>query len=158
MGYAHYYRGWASLDASFIETVRAFADASGVIIEGGEGEGAPTLESENEICFNGAALLGDDHETFLLMHGVNHSTFCKTGRRAYDIVVCATLLLATARNKGFKVSSDGAWDSEAWQAARALYLRVTGQEAIQPQEMGGPGNSSRVHDGGFAHGVRRVIG
>jgi hypothetical protein len=152
--YSHGFRGWVTLNEAFIETVRAFIDYSGVIVESGDGEGQPSLLEEDEICLNGSSLLRQNNDPFLLVHGVNHRSYCVTQAKPYDVIVAATLLLATAHNKGFKVNSDGTWTEPLWVAARDLYHTVTGEEAICPEEMGGPGNWSRHGDGGVQHTKR----
>ncbi len=107
MGYTHYWRGWVTLSDSFITDVQAIIEQSGVTIAGWDGEGEPTLTNE-EIRLNGSVVGDNDHETFLLINGVNRSTsFCKTAHKPYDIVVAAILLRAANLNKGFKVESDG---------------------------------------------------
>ena len=54
--------------------------------------------------------------------------FCKTGRKPYDVVVCAALL-AIKHHQGdnVEICSDGNFDDE-WQPAYRLYRRATRRE------------------------------
>lgn len=135
MGYTHYWRGWVTLSDSFITDVQAIIEQSGVTIAGWDGEGEPTLTNE-EIRLNGSVVGDNDHETFLLINGVNRSTsFCKTAHKPYDIVVAAILLRAANLNKGFKVESDGNWENDDWTAARDLYFMVFREQANRPETL-----------------------
>jgi hypothetical protein len=135
MGYTHYYRGWLTLNEALIEDIKRIIDASGVQIAGPNGVGLPELVAGEGISLNGA---GEEmHETFSLVHGVNHTgieSFCKTAREPYDLVVCTILLRASNRSK-LVVQSDGDWNNEEWVAARELYLDIFGEEARKPKHL-----------------------
>lgn len=135
MGYTHYWRGWVTLSDTFVADVRTIIEHSGVTICGWDGEGVPEITNE-EIRLNGSVIDDNDHETFLLVDGVNHSSsFCKTAHKPYDVVVATILLRAANINKGFKVRSDGDWENEDWIAARDLYFMVFKEQANRPDEV-----------------------
>jgi len=131
MGYTHYFRGYLLLNDELLEDVKRIIKASGVKIGDGLGEGEPIIDAD-EIVLNGDAATDEDYETFSLVNGVNHSNFCKTARKEYDVVVTAILLRASHYSKRFKVQSDGYFDSD-WADGRALYSRVFGEEAVKPE-------------------------
>ena len=133
MGYTHYTRGYLMLHDDFLADVQKIIDASDAVIRGWDGTGEPTV-SNAEIRLNGDAFEDLDHETFVLVDGVNHSTFCKTARKPYDEVVTAILLRATFYSKRFKVSSDGDFEND-WKDGRELYARVFGEDAAMPSEV-----------------------
>jgi hypothetical protein len=134
MGYTHYYRGWVTLGDYFMDDVHRLIAAAGVKLTGAIGEDDPTLEEFDRIILNGLGEAG--HEHFVLNHGVNHTgSFVKTERKEYDTLVAAILLRASNRSRGFKLSSDGAWDCDDWLEARQLYTAVFGELPIKPNEM-----------------------
>ena len=134
MGYTHHYRGWVSLDGDLLEEIQEIIDASEVEIKGWDGFGLPTIDEE-KVSLNGTDADDEKHETFTIVHGVNHINFCKTAHKPYDEVVGAILLRVSHYNKRFKVSSDGRWDADEWAAPRALYVKVFGEEAERPEEI-----------------------
>lgn len=134
MGYTHYYRGWVTLNADFLEEVQQIIDNSDADIRDWNGFGLPKL-TKDEIRLNGTDEDDNSHETFVLVNGVNHSTsFCKTNLKPYDEVVGAILLRASYHNKAFKIKNDGDWVKD-WQLARALYFETFGVEAERPSEI-----------------------
>ena len=97
-------------------------------------DSAPPQIDQNVIRFNGVRENG--HETFIVRR-VPHEgrpewqgllndrwfDFCKTARKPYDILVCASLLVLKAHlGDWLELSSDGTWDE--WKPARALCKRV----------------------------------
>jgi len=92
---------------------------------GGQGDDEPVFNSE-QIWFNGDAEKKLDHETFSLHIIPEEFSFCKTARKPYDLMVCATLLLYWHffKEHGVKISSDG--DLEDWKPAIELVKQVTG--------------------------------
>lgn len=98
-----------------------------VKIMGGLGKGAPEF-TPTEICFNGNAKNGTDHETFSIDFNIDNGwNFCKTARKPYDLLVCCSLI-ALAMNLGdeiFTFSSDGT--VKDWQPAIDLYQEITGR-------------------------------
>lgn len=131
MGYTHYFRGYLLLNEELLEDVKRIIKASGVPIRGWDGTGDPVID-EDEIVLNGDAETDEDHETFSLVNGVNHSNFCKTARKDYDVVVTTILLRASHYSKRFKVESDGYFDPD-WDDARVLYARLFGEDAVKPE-------------------------
>lgn len=120
MGYSHYWEAkreptqveWTNL----CRAVQKAIELSGVPIAGWNGEGKPEIrddlskavsldpDKQPVIRFNGKA--DDDCETFSL-RPVIEWTFCKTGVRPYDVVVVASLVLASRLWEGFSWRSDG---------------------------------------------------
>ncbi|PCG91603.1 Hypothetical protein PENO1_092960 [Penicillium occitanis (nom. inval.)] len=137
MGYTHYYKvkdwsapewqtAWPQLiqdTSTIIDAVPAIplsGPASVTFEEGGDIPNPPTVDIDEGICINGVE--GNSYEDFILKES-EPMGFCKTGRRAYDLVVTCVLLRAyrLAPNT-FSLSSDGCWNSEEeWVPARALY-------------------------------------
>lgn len=137
MGYTHYFRGWLTISEQLIEDVQNIIDASGVEICDSWGEGQPELLEGELISLNGSRVNEEWHESLNLVHGVNHTmgSFCKTARKAYDVVVATVLLRAATVSRNFVVQSDGDWNEEEWLAARTLYYNVFGSEAPMPKHM-----------------------
>jgi hypothetical protein len=88
------------------------------------------LINEQEISFNGIGDLG--HETFWLTREQQPTpqwqarphlgtfSFCKTANKPYDLLVCATLLIAKCyADDVFTLASDGEWERE-WEQAKKL--------------------------------------
>lgn len=63
----------------------------------------PRVDSEM-IRFNG--IDNDGHETFIVRNS-EHSEFCKTARKPYDLPVCKILLVLKAYLPNFTLGSDG---------------------------------------------------
>lgn len=112
MGYTHYFgfKSGAKIDAErwnkAIELGKECAKASGVEIAGWDGTGEPEF-SDKCISFNGK---GDGrHETFYLAREGHYTHgYCKTQKKAYDIVVCCFLLaFKKVFGKEFDYTSDG---------------------------------------------------
>jgi hypothetical protein len=111
--------------------------ATGIIVAGPHGCGAPVIDASEGIAFNGDATCGLHGDPFTLLppmprhpRGIPTATaFCATGRRPYDVAVAAVLLrLALLVPDAFAVSSDGAWDLE-WAHGAQLPLAPTGRGA-----------------------------
>jgi hypothetical protein len=65
--------------------------ASVTFEEGGDIPNPPTVDIDEGICINGVE--GNSYEDFILKES-EPVGFCKTGRRAYDLVVTCVLLRA----------------------------------------------------------------
>jgi hypothetical protein len=90
----------------FCELTQKIIEASQVKICDGMGEGVPDIDKDG-IFINGDASEGLDFETLgIERKATNESGFCKTGRRPYDVVVCAVLSVG-AKLKILTWSSDG---------------------------------------------------
>lgn len=147
MGYTHYFSlsrkpGTVRWSAFIAEVERVFAHpaVAGTIAEGSN-LSSPPVANKKEVRFNGKGELR--HETFLLLN-TKHHLWCKTGGprqmdyctawgKDYDLAVCVVLILASHHFTEV-VTSDGDWDEEGWQRARALYTRVTRRIARCPWE------------------------
>lgn len=135
MGYTHYFYRSEILDQKhydlLVEDVKFLLDhlpehslnAGGyhkddhLIIRGGWGTGKPTVNNQL-ISFNGDEATELDHETMDFPrvleveswqtpdHGL-YFQCCKTARKPYDLVVCATLLAIKYHFPKTKISSDG---------------------------------------------------
>lgn len=125
MGYTH-----RSVNSTASPAVLADActiiDAAGVTICGPDGTGSPELTLEDGIWLNGSEAAGEDYETFHLpgTNGTDDtglSSFCKTGRRPYDIVITAIFVSVVVRN-GQSFDTDGDWDD--WADGVALFQRA----------------------------------
>ncbi|KAH8755044.1 hypothetical protein F5883DRAFT_526574 [Diaporthe sp. PMI_573] len=80
-----------------------------------------TPDFEDGIELNGRDEYG--HETFHFPHNEGDN-WCKTDRKPYDLIVCATLLRAKhLAPNAVKISSDGDWDdwSEAVATVNSLW-------------------------------------
>ena len=158
MGYTHYvtrpvknagsayFFGKLALDA---KKLCEYANANGIRIRNGAGEGEPEF-SEFSFSINGDAEgFSDDgrdlaHET-LYWAGIptlpewrkgekNCFDFCKTAMKPYDAVVTAILIRAKSiYGSCVEISSDGGWGD--WQAGRDLYQQVFGEVAECPFDM-----------------------
>ena len=155
MGYTHYtYRprknagsaymfGKLALDA---KTICDYANANGIRIRNGNGEGEPEF-TEFYFSINGDASAfsseGRDlaHETFYWAGIPTQSEwrkdepdffeFCKTAYKPYDAVVTAILIRAKSiYGSCVSISSDGEWSE--WQAGRDMYEAIFGEVAECP--------------------------
>ena len=123
-----------------------YANANGIRIRNGHGEGEPEF-TEFYFSINGDASAftsdGRDlaHETFYWAGIPTQSEwrkdepdffdFCKTAQKPYDAVVTAILIRAkTIYGSCVRISSDGDW--QEWQAGRDLYETVFGEVAECP--------------------------
>lgn len=140
MGYTHYWslktkptdKTWGAFLAEVSDILAHPIVASKVCFEEDEPNRPPQID-KHIVRFNGK---GDDgHETLVLERDVTDFSSCKTGGMAqadlvdqwgksYDLAVCA-VLLAGVKHLKLSISSDGDWSEPSWQAARALYGRVT---------------------------------
>jgi hypothetical protein len=157
MGYTHYtYRpvknagsaymfGKLALDA---KTICDYANANGIRIRNGNGEGEPEF-TEFYFSINGDAEAftsdGRDlaHESFYWAGIPTQSEwrkddpdffeFCKTAMKPYDAVVTAILIRAkTIYGSCVRISSDGDWHE--WQAGRDMYEAIFSEVAECPFE------------------------
>jgi hypothetical protein len=141
MGYTHYWRfhkeklDLENLRGTFkivSEEVKRLHDclSDKIVICGGLGTGTPII-NESEVWFNGDEEKGEDHETFCIeWKGEGGFSFCKTARKPYDLLVCASLLSFHNHfpRDVFQLSSDGG--AEDWQEAVDFYNDVSGNFAI----------------------------
>ncbi len=156
MGYTHYLRRPEKLDQKtfneFVEDVKKLKKAlpkisknaggyhsEPIVIKGGLGEGEPEFTKER-VWFNGNDEDDTSHETFGIEQTFSEDgfgqpdeegrlfEFCKTARKPYDLLVCATLI-AFKHHFGnqVEVSSDGDMKGEEWQHARQLYKETLGR-------------------------------
>lgn len=131
MGYTHYFsiasdealstEGWDALRADFTKLLANLpeqaASEDGFYLYEKNSLKVRTLNPDdtNAIHFNGEGDLG--HEDFFL-NGVRDTPtppfdFCKTARKPYDLLVCATLILCEHHLPGWRlITSDG--DPEDW--------------------------------------------
>lgn len=113
MGYTHYWTQkkflvktqWNPLCEAVKKLIMANVREIPVDYESDEPNKRPEI-SRQMIRFNGR---GDNGcETFVLMNvNKQHDEYCKTGREPYDVIVMATLMLASYYNPSFDWSSDG---------------------------------------------------
>lgn len=96
------------------------------------------FQDDETIWFNGGPREQDlDFETFVLpQRKADELPFIKTGRRPYDLLVCATLILTEHFAPGCKyIRSDG--DKEDWRPALELVHRFVTDEARLPDRVAG---------------------
>jgi hypothetical protein len=137
--------GKLALDA---KTICDYANANGIRIRNGNGEGEPEF-TEFYFSINGDAEAftseGRDlaHETFYWAGIPTQSEwrkdepdffeFCKTAYKPYDAVVTAILIRAKSiYGSCVRISSDGEWHE--WQAGRDMYEAIFGEVAECPFE------------------------
>jgi hypothetical protein len=137
--------GKLALDA---KTICDYANANGIRIRNGNGEGEPEF-TEFYFSINGDAEAftsdGRDlaHETFYWAGIPTQSEwrkddpdffeFCKTAMKPYDAVVTAILIRAKSiYGSCVRISSDGEWHE--WQAGRDMYEAIFGEVAECPFE------------------------
>ena len=150
MGYTHYVRrpvknaGSAYFYAKLALDAKRlcdFANANGIRIRNGMGEGEPEF-TEFHFSINGDASQGLDHETFFWAGIPEHPEwrkgekhyfdFCKTAMKPYDAAVTAILIRAKSiYGSCVIISSDDDWETD-WQDGRKLYESVFGETANCP--------------------------
>lgn len=142
MGYTHYYTQnrdltadeWRILTAVFHHMLKhlpahttsagGYYQAQPLIIRGGYGDGQPEVNGRY-LCFNGDDATGMAHEAFYLARQGHGFHFCKTGRKPYDLLVCALLLAVAEIAPGaFDITSDGDMTGDDWQPARAFIISL----------------------------------
>jgi hypothetical protein len=102
---------------------------------GGLGEGKPIF-NESEVWFNGDRAQNLDHETFNIHWRCSETSFCKTARKPYDLLVCFALLtFAEILSEAFTFSSDGTVADDEWQKGVEYYETFTGKTAKIPDNM-----------------------
>lgn len=131
MGYTHYWRGhgksfsdeqWAQVQEGYRKLREALPEDVKIHDESKSGR----------IMFNGVGEEG--HETFLLELKPKNFEFCKTARKPYDLLVCATLLLAEHHAPGvLEISSDG--DREEWSFPLAWARGVLEDDLKLPEKV-----------------------
>jgi hypothetical protein len=148
MGYTHYWTFDRSkmtqdeLKIAFKKAVDEIVNLKNnlpkeIVIKGEHGYNEPTF-SEEEICFNGDIESESEHETFrvtleqpkiCIYHDADplksiyrdqNFKFCKTTRKPYDLLVCASLIaLNKYMPEAFTYSSDG--NEEDWKKPKEFY-------------------------------------
>lgn len=97
MGYTHYWNVATKTKPVIRKQMALIADKvielSRVKICSGDGNGLHEV-TDREIFINGCQENGEDFETFGITFNSGESDFCKTGRRPYDEVVVALLIIA----------------------------------------------------------------
>ncbi|SLM37795.1 hypothetical protein LPUS_07754 [Lasallia pustulata] len=136
MGYTHSWevRDWEAWAAAFpliVYDARIIISHSGVPIGGPEpetdGPCAPLVSETEGIALNGDQ--GDCHEPFILEPYLCDRAFCKTARKAYDMVVTAILIRAKKHaGDAFRVSSDGSWDE--WENGKEILEHLWPDEDV----------------------------
>jgi len=123
MGYTHYWTvsrpftdaEWTSVLVSVKTAISRGKDA-GIEVAGWDGEGKPQVDAE-KISLNGKA--DDSFETFTIERSASNFEFCKTGRRDYDAVVVAILMMVSGMpDSPLTWRSDG--DADEHEAGRKL--------------------------------------
>lgn len=126
MGYTRYVQPNRAFTAdewtALCGTVLRFGRLAKVKLAGWDGKGRPTMDDE-AISFNGSEADGDDMETFRLYRDDDARSFCKTGRRPYDVVVSA-VLIASQRIAPGALTIDVDGGPEDWTAGSALCDRL----------------------------------
>lgn len=125
MGYTHYWSTESDIAADAVwnrikAAARSICANSNVVTKADTG-----LERFDwkHIDINGVD--DDAHETFLFERSA-HSSFCKTARKPYDIVVAAILIYAKYElGDKLTLHSDGDFDDAEWQAALRLCKLAT---------------------------------
>ena len=123
MGYTHYWTvsrpftdaEWTSVLVAVKTAISRGKDA-GIEVAGWDGEGKPQVDAE-KISLNGKA--DDSFETFTIERSASNFEFCKTGRRDYDAVVVAILMMVSGMpDSPLTWRSDG--DADEHDAGREL--------------------------------------
>lgn len=126
MGYTRYFQQNRAFTADEWTTlcgaVPRFGRLSGVKLAGWDGKGRPKVDGD-VISFNGSEADGDDMETFQLSRDDSRWSFCKTGRRPYDVVVSA-MLVASQRIAPGALAIDVDGGPEDWIAGASLCDRL----------------------------------
>lgn len=128
MGYTHYATvtdaaAFAAAMPQIAADARKIIGAVEVPVAGWDGTGAAEI-TDTEIRLNGLA--PEDYETFALTTE-SGSSFCKTGRRPYDVIVTAILLRAFVHApSAIEVESDGDMDGEDWTPAHRVVEALFG--------------------------------
>lgn len=117
MGYTHYFDLNGEITKEAIEDVKKVMTKRKGLIQLDRLDKSNPIVSENQITFNG---IGEEGNEQLKIES-NQSDFCKTERKAYDVVVCEVLLLLKHHlqdrfdfgSDGFSVSRDD-YDNETF--------------------------------------------
>lgn len=129
MGFTHYWRGQRVITDAALADIKTIIETSGIPITGAYGvEGTEPILTDDLISFNG---VGDDaYETLYISTVEDGFGCCKTARKLYDPVVCATLLRIKEDSPDFKIASDGEWDAaDEWGAGRDLFEAALWRES-----------------------------
>jgi hypothetical protein len=134
MGYTHYWRPqrqftdleWTEISSKAIKLVTD----SEIPVQLEDNNPRPPRIDEGVILFNG---VGDDgHEPFFLEKDrLVGFEFCKTARKPYDTLVCATLLIShKVAPDALDIASDGY--AEEWLPTRDLLKKIFGEDFPLP--------------------------
>lgn len=154
MGFTHYFdqeravteTEWEAITKDVEALLAHLATTRELEIVGVSGERGTTPEISSErIAFNG--LEEDGFESFVLGREQGGFGFCKTGRRPYDLLVTAALIVAAHHAPGaYTVTSDG--QDYEWSPALSFVRGVLGEGYDLP----GPVADNE----GFAPGYRKA--
>lgn len=114
--------GWKKIPKKYKDDKDSSYDIEYHGLGNGAGKGVPDI-TDDHICFNGKASLGDDHEGFYFgafenVEGLD--SFCKTARKGYTMaVMIAILCIKEFFNPDLTYDSDGG-DEAAWEKAREI--------------------------------------
>lgn len=151
-GYTQYWTWKKSPDGAkikkCIDDMRKVLNASPVPLAGFDGDGKPRI-SDTVLTFN---MKGNDKEIGEPFNfpgktdplpGLN---FCKTGGKAYDVVVVACLLVVMDHftKEDISFGSDGQWSDGAWDAGVELYRKVFGRDPHFTRDGGFTGLVSNI--------------
>lgn len=113
MGFTHYYsqKKWTKKDKDgfkraipYIEHI--VKEHQDILCWESNQPDLPPLVHEAQIRFNGVGEEG--HETFVVFNiQEDHSNFCKTERKPYDLPVCKVLAVLNHFCPNFEITSDG---------------------------------------------------
>ncbi len=118
---------------AYSESAGGFYSKEYIIICDEDGIGSPIFTNYN-ICFNGDAKKGNDHEAFSIsQNNTKHakfygssngyiSDFVKTSRKPYDLMVKISMLRIKHHFPKCEIKCDG--DKEDWKQAKEIYKKV----------------------------------
>lgn len=135
MGYSHYFTPKTATEEKFNEFVDVCkklhkALPSDIKICSGNGSGKPEF-AKKQVCFNGDGDQDLDHEALLILKEDGDWDFCKTTRKPYDLLVCASLI-AAHEILGYEITSDGRFDE--WKEGIQFYMKTRYAEMVDDQE------------------------
>lgn len=154
MGYSHYWYRSRSVPepadayarfAMGVKALIATAEQHGIRIAGWDGgtkQAWPEI-TEGYVKYNGWQ--NEAYETFTWVAEIppvnawwsddpeEDFDSCKTAMKPYDVLVCASLILAKSiYGPGVRIVSDGEWNGMEWLDGRLLYKETFEQEPVFP--------------------------
>lgn len=118
----------------------AYYRGTPILLKGWDGE-LPFEPDPTDFGFSGDADTGMSHETFRFDREIHETRWavskvtggkplfresCETGRKPYDLAVCACLLVAKHHLPEMVIESDGEMDKQSWPHAFDLVENVLG--------------------------------